>query len=76
MSEIGEGSRDRDAEDFVVFLSTGDRAKGEYRCSECGYGVAIHTELPRCPMCGGAVWEQSPWSPFSRDRAAIARRRT
>ncbi len=72
MNQIGEGSEDRDGGDFVAFLSTGDRAKGEYHCSECGYGVTIHTELPRCPMCGGASWEQAPWSPFSRERAATA----
>ncbi len=52
--------------DFVRFYTTGERAKGEYRCSVCGYGVAVWKELPRCPMCGGETWEQSDWSPFSR----------
>jgi lipopolysaccharide biosynthesis regulator YciM len=47
-------------------LVTGTRAKGEYRCTECGYGVTIHRELPRCPMCGSDEWEQLDWSPFGR----------
>ena len=34
------------------------RAKGEYRCAGCGYGVTIYRELPRCPMCGEESWEQ------------------
>jgi rubrerythrin len=54
------------AEDFVHLATAGERAKGEYRCAECGYGVAVWSELPTCPMCGGETWEQSAWSPFSR----------
>ena len=52
--------------DFVVFHQTGDSAKGSFRCSDCGYGVVVTAALPRCPMCGGTVWEPSPWSPFTR----------
>ena len=33
-----------------------DRARGEFRCLACGYGVAMFRELPRCPMCQCAVW--------------------
>ncbi len=55
-------------DEFVQFWPTGSRAKGEFHCSECGYGVTVHRELPRCPMCGGAAWEQTPWSPFTRER--------
>jgi hypothetical protein len=47
-------------------LVTGSRAKGEYRCSECGYGVTVYRELPPCPMCGSVVWEQLAWSPMTR----------
>lgn len=72
MTAAGKGSIGRDSEDFVLLLSMGERAKGEFHCSECGYGVTVHSELPRCPMCGGAAWEQSTWSPFSRDRSAVA----
>jgi rubrerythrin len=50
--------------DFVQVFATGEPAKGEYHCSECGYGVAVFSELPVCPMCGGKSWEQSSWSPF------------
>ena len=45
-------------------LAAGVRAKGEYCCSDCGYGVTIFRELPRCPMCGAGSWEQTDWSPF------------
>ena len=51
---------------YVRFLAAGERAKGEYRCSECSYGVTVHSTLPVCPMCSGSSWEQAPWSPFSR----------
>jgi rubrerythrin len=30
---------------------------GEFRCVECGYGAIIQRKLPRCPMCGGTIWE-------------------
>jgi rubrerythrin len=59
------------AGDFVQFFATGERVKGEYRCAECGYGVAVWTQLPPCPMCGGESWEQGEWSPFSRARAEL-----
>ena len=52
--------------DYVEFLTTGTRAAGEYRCADCGYGVTVHSALPRCPMCSGESWEQSTWSPLSR----------
>ena len=65
--EIGKGSADNvTADGFVEFLSSGQRATGEYHCAECGYGVTIFAVLPLCPMCGGRAWEQSTWSPFSR----------
>jgi rubrerythrin len=52
--------------DFVEFWVTGQSVKGEFHCSECGYGVTIVRALPPCPMCGGTAWEQSAWSPFKR----------
>jgi hypothetical protein len=51
---------------YVELHAAGDRAKGEFRCSGCGYGVAISNALPACPMCGGAGWERAPWTPFAR----------
>jgi len=56
------------AADYVEFLTAGDNAKGEYHCADCGYGVTVTKELPRCPMCSGISWELSTWSPFARAR--------
>ena len=55
-------------EGYVEFLAAGAKAVGEYQCSACGYGAVVRRELPRCPMCGGEVWEPVPWSPFTRAR--------
>jgi rubrerythrin len=63
---MGETESMRVAEDYVEFWKTGQPVKGEFHCSECGYGVTVHKELPLCPMCGGGAWEQTPWSPFTR----------
>ena len=52
-------------EDYVEFWPTGVHVKGEFHCAECGYGVIVSRELPRCPMCSGTVWEQSAWRPFT-----------
>ena len=60
-------------EEYVEFWSTGVHVTGEFHCSECGYGVTIHRELPVCPMCGGESWEQSAWHPFSRSEDVPAR---
>jgi rubrerythrin len=51
-------------EDAAERLVAGARVKGEYRCTDCGYGVTIYRELPTCPMCGGELWEHLDWSPF------------
>jgi hypothetical protein len=51
---------------FVGMLVTGAQATGQFHCSSCAYGVTIHGELPRCPMCGGQNWEEAAWSPLSR----------
>jgi hypothetical protein len=55
-------------EQAAVQLVAGTRVKGEYCCTDCGYGVTIYTELPLCPMCGADSWEQIDWSPFGRAR--------
>ena len=65
IEDIRASSDVRDA-DFVEFHEAGTQAKGEFRCAECGYGVAVVKTLPRCPMCSGTAWEQSSWSPFAR----------
>jgi rubrerythrin len=53
-------------EEYVKFSGAGERAKGQFQCSECGYGVTVHRTLPVCPMCSGSSWEQTAWSPFGR----------
>jgi rubrerythrin len=53
-------------DDYVEFWAAGQIVKGEFHCSECGYGVTIVRALPLCPMCRGTLWEQSDWSPFTR----------
>ena len=53
-------------DDYVEFWPAGQSVKGEFHCSECGYGVTVVRALPVCSMCGGTSWEQSAWSPFTR----------
>jgi rubrerythrin len=43
---------------FVAFHGVGAEVAGAFRCSACGYGVAVFRTLPRCPMCGGETWEE------------------
>jgi rubredoxin len=51
--------------DYVEFRATGAAATGAYHCSGCGYGVAVSSVLPRCPMCGGTSWEAAGASGFA-----------
>jgi len=67
MSEVDVAGREI-AGDFVDFHAAGAHVKGEFHCAECGYGVTVYRTLPVCPMCGGAQWEQSAWSPLTRAR--------
>ena len=69
-AHVAEGSAD---DGYVPFSAAGEMAKGEFHCAECGYGIAVCRELPRCPMCGGETWEQAPWSPFARADGALRR---
>ena len=46
--------------DYVAFFAAGEHVVGEFRCSECGYGVCVYRVLPRCPMCHGSAWEPTP----------------
>ena len=72
MSEY-EWSPSSGPDDFVEFRRTGDPVKGEFRCSGCGYGVAVYRRLPACPMCGGEEWEESAWTPLARSPEAPPR---
>ena len=71
MTIEANAAKDAASTGYVQFWSAGESVKGEFHCAECGYGVAICRELPRCPMCGGVSWEQAPWSPFARADGAI-----
>ncbi len=64
MLEVGVEAQRRD--EFVPFAEAGQSAKGEFHCSECGYGVTVHARLPVCPMCAGRTWEPTAWSPLTR----------
>jgi rubrerythrin len=70
VSEEAGGGTDlgRREDGFVPFLAAGEPAAGEFRCSECGYGVSVYRALPICPMCGGAAWEHEQRSPLARIR--------
>jgi rubrerythrin len=59
------------ADDYVEFWTAGEIVKGEFHCSDCGYGVTIVRALPLCPMCGGSSWEQAAWSPFRRSSTTL-----
>jgi hypothetical protein len=52
--------------EYVEFVAAGTAVAGAYHCSECGYGVTVHAELPQCPMCSGTTWELHDWSPFTQ----------
>jgi len=55
--EKGWGTEVAD-EEYVDFFVMGAVVVGEFRCSECGYGISIsRVKLPLCPMCGGTSWE-------------------
>jgi hypothetical protein len=68
--EVNQVTDDTSA-DYVEFLATGQKVKGEFHCADCGYGVTVCRELPICPMCGCEMWEQSDWSPFARARSIL-----
>jgi hypothetical protein len=70
MRDFGVAGREPGG-DFVDFLTAGAHAKGEFHCAACGYGVTVYRALPVCPMCGGAAWEQSAWSPLTRARSIV-----
>ena len=44
-------------------FGAGASARGEFQCTECGYGITVHHVLPTCPMCRGTDWQ-----PFSNRR--------
>ena len=41
-------------------LRAGQAARGDFRCTDCGYGVTVRRALPVCPMCRGGDWDAWP----------------
>jgi hypothetical protein len=70
-----DGLRPMPIEELDVVLMAGTRTRGEFRCSECGYGVMVYRELPRCPMCFGDAWTETGWSPFAHAGAVTPKPR-
>jgi rubrerythrin len=66
MSEEPEERVGEPTDEYVKFLGAGESGKGQFQCSECGYGVTVYRTLPVCPMCSGGSWERATWSPFRR----------
>lgn len=56
---------------FAAFRTAGDHVEGAFRCARCGYGVALASALPRCPMCGGEDWEDEGASAAGRSGAPL-----
>jgi rubrerythrin len=38
-------------------IEAGARGAGDYRCLDCGYGIATAGRVPMCPMCHGSHWQ-------------------
>lgn len=51
---------------FVQLHAAGQLGSGSFRCAACGYGVALSSVLPQCPMCAGTSWERELWHSFDR----------
>ena len=47
MRQDTQVSDDGSTSGYVQFWTAGESVKGEFHCSECGYGVAIFRVLPR-----------------------------
>ena len=41
-------------------FGAGAAARGEFHCTDCGYGIIVHHVLPTCPMCRSTDWQPSP----------------
>ena len=48
-----------------TFHASGAQMAGEFRCSNCGYGIVARGVLPTSPMCQDAAWERSPRRPLT-----------
>jgi hypothetical protein len=41
-------------------LAAGVAARGDFVCTDCGYGVWVTRALPVCPMCRAETWRAWP----------------
>lgn len=62
--DLGRPARKAGAREFER-VEAGARGAGEYRCVACGYGIVTFSLVPPCPMCHGADWAATRWSPFT-----------
>jgi hypothetical protein len=49
----------------MPLVDTASDQKVDYTCAGCGYGIAIATPPPVCPMCHGSEWDRPLWRPFT-----------
>jgi hypothetical protein len=47
-----------------MLVESVDERRVELICEECGYGVAVTTTPPTCPICGASSWDTFAWRPF------------
>ena len=52
-------------DELIILAAAGEHHVGDFNCVECGYGIVSRRTLPACPICHGAVWEESSWRRFS-----------
>ena len=53
-------------DEYVEFWPAGVAARGLFCCVACGRQVVSVQQLPPCPSCDGALWEELSSSPFGR----------
>lgn len=66
MFDVESFARTTTVDGDAEFVAAGVRVKGEFHCSQCGYGVIVYRVLPVCPMCGNEEWEKGDWTPLGR----------
>jgi hypothetical protein len=59
-------------DEYVEFWPAGVAARGLFCCVACGRQVVSVQQLPPCPSCDGALWEELSSSPFGRSEPGFA----
>ena len=70
MATSPQPERDRAEESLGEVLQGRVGRRFDLQCAGCGYGVVSSSQPPRCPMCGGEVWDVAPRHLFPT-RAAL-----